>query len=355
MRSTVEFVIYFYLAVCALLLIFNILYIFRSKLQASAQKKRIEVWRKAIQQTGSSYLISQTDLKTLEKPEELTAFFNALSDTVLKEKDASVFFISNASQIQQLAVHYGKLSSMERAFMAYVIASFHEPGAPNAKMLSEIMLGYLEQSTVFCRENVLHALYALGSEQAVEHAFEILNEKGWYHNAKLISDGLVLFTGDKTSLAKRLFKHRMEFEDSLMVGTVQFMSSFESGEISDLLLEALDKESALSLEVRFAIVRYFQRHVREEAKPVLLELLAHDSKSAGSLSVAAASALAFYGCGTVKEALLQALHSPNWYVRRNAAMSLQKMDLTDQDVEMIRQSHDRYALEMLTYAKEVSA
>ena len=57
----------------------------------------------------------------------------------------------------------------------------------------------------------------------------------------------------------------------------------------------------------------------------------------------------------VKEAILQALNSPNWYVRRNAAMSLQKMDLTDQDVEMIRQSHDRYALEMLTYAKEVSA
>ena len=213
------------------------------------------------------------------------------------------------------------------------------------------MLSYLEDSTVYCRENVLHALYALGRPQALEHAFEILNQRGWYHNPKLIADGMASFTGDKTALVLRLWKHRGEWEESLNVGTVQFAMSLTDPALDEAFYQALDAE-VLTTEVRFALVRYFQRHPYEPVRHVLYRLLDTQDAQDSQLAVAAAAALQLYPGEDTRQHLKQALHSRSWYVRHNAASSLNRLGITPEDMEEIRQSGDRYALEMLQYVIE---
>ena len=56
---------------------------------------------------------------------------------------------------------------MEQAFFAYVIAAFHPAIGDRQSPLLECLLNYLENSTVYSRENILNALYALGSIQTV--------------------------------------------------------------------------------------------------------------------------------------------------------------------------------------------
>lgn len=362
MRSIVENVIYFYLFICIVLLVFNILYIFRSKWTKRARERRIAAWRAALGKAPEEAQLSRKQLKKLEQVEQLTALSAVLEEAVFHTPKAAAFFKNNAQGLQMLALHYGKRAAMERAFFAYVIASFHTSDVGNNDMLAEILLSYLDRSTVFCRENVLQALYALGREQAVEHAFDLLNERGQYHNSKLISDGMIRFTGDPEALALRLWKHRGEWEEPLIVGVVQFAAQFPSESISTAFSEALEKEP-LPNEIRFALIRYFGRHVKASVQPILIHYLKTPSNEERQLAIPAASVLSAYPGEETKQALMEALKSRNWYVRRNAAMSLRRMGITEENREAVRQSGDRYAQEMLEYAfgigaaakKEVSA
>lgn len=52
------------------------------------------------------------------------------------------------------------------------------------------------------------------------------------------------------------------------------------------------------------------------------------------------------------EALLQAMRSPNWYVRCNASESLEAHQLSDTDLLEVTAGSDRYAREMLLYRLE---
>ena len=64
------------------------------------------------------------------------------------------------------------------------------------------------------------------------------------------------------------------------------------------------------------------------------------------------SALAGYSGERVIDALKNALHSANWYVRYAAAVSLEALQVTYDDLIDIMNGNDRYAREMITYRLE---
>ena len=220
---------------------------------------------------------------------------------------------------------------MERAFFAYVVASYHPPLADEYDPLVETLLGYLDSSTVYCRENVLSALYALGSCQGVEHVYSILNE--W----------------DKETLVRRLWQHRREWDEALVTAVVQFAAMLPGDDFAPPFLNALEREK-LPLELRFSLVRYFQRHACPQAEPMLLRLMEVHTGEQGQLAIAAAASLSAYRSPAARQALKDALHSRNWHIRYNAAASLGRLGLDGDEVEEIRASGDRYAMEMLDYA-----
>lgn len=344
MRSAVEFVVAFYLFICVMLMVFNLLYMARSSIIARHREARVRAWERVIREDGANFVLDDAQVGKLKRIGNLTGFNAALANLELDQDALNTFFLNNAHQIQELAIAYGGKSAMERAFMAYFIASFHCSSMPNRTMLAEILLSYLDDSTVFCRENVFQALNSLGSSQALEHAFEILNENRWYHSPKLISDGMANFTGDKERLAKRLWNNHGHWQEPLNVATVQFASSLKSNCMDEPFMHALTHEET-TLEVRFALLRYFQHHPTDEARSILLKCLEDDN----DLAIVAAAALGSYEGADVKEALKHTLRSRNWYVRHNSAQSLVRLGFTEDDRREIEQSGDRYALEMLEY------
>ncbi len=217
-------------------------------------------------------------------------------------------------------------------------------------MLAEILLGYLENSTVYCRENVLCALYALGNGPAVEHAFEVLNEHGWYHHSRLLSDGMAKFSGSKAELVRRLWRHRSQWADFLVVAVVQFAAGLQEAFFEEFL-PGLEEEQ-LSQEVRFALVRYFGHHICPECKPILLRFLQTGDGGESGLAIVAASALARYHGEDTLLGLMLALHSRVSDVRRYAAASLAALGISEESMAEIRADGDRYAIEMLEYMTE---
>ena len=98
---------------------------------------------------------------------------------------------------QTLALKYAKKDSMSRAFLLISYLSIHRVMEMKFVPIMRILISYLDDSTIYCRENVLNALCALGNIQAVENALQILNDNHWFHHKKLLSDGLATFSGDK--------------------------------------------------------------------------------------------------------------------------------------------------------------
>ena len=341
MRLSVESVIYLYLFVCVALMVFNILYIFRSTWVEKQRERRIRRWEARLD-AGN---ITEKDVSRLRRISQMTAFSAALERKGFVTEE---WFHSHLNLVQTLALAYQNRPAMERAFIAYWIASFHTPVGREQAMLPQIMLSYLDDSTVFCRENTLHALYALGHAMAVEHALQVMSDRQYYHNPKLLSDGMMTYTGDARDLVDRLWKHRMEWEECIVVSVVQYASMLKTAHWVEPFLAEL-RDEKVSLEILFSLIRYFQRHVYAPALPALLHLAQTDEPGEADLKVAAVSALQNYEGDDVHETLLKALKDRNWYVRRNAAQSLLKRGIQEDDLASIRQTGDRYALEMLEY------
>lgn len=354
MRLPVRAVIFFYIFICVVLLLFNLLYIFRSGSVKRRQKQRIQRWETYLDSflEGSPVWDSGELLRRLKDTEELTAFFTAMeSRKDMQPEEAVRFFQENRPLILELAGVYQKKDAMEQAFFAYVIASFYPPVGDKGDPLAEQLLSYLDGSTVYSRENVLNALSALGSAQSVEHAFILMSQRGWYHDPRLLSDGLTRFQGDQDALANRLWKNRRQLSECFQVGLIRFADTLSGDSFAENFLKALETEQ-FPAETRFALVRYFRRHPIPYAKPVLLQLLKGDSEGKRDLSIAAAASLAAYPDGETRQALKDALHSQNWYVRQNAARSLKTMGVTWEEVRT-GSGGDRYAADMLEYIFEV--
>lgn len=350
MRLPVRAVIYFYIFICVVLLLFNLLYIFRSGSIKRRQRRKTQHWEK--------YLVSFAEGAPMWEPgelfhrlknvQELMAFYEAMeSREQVQPGAAAAFFQEHHPVVLELAREYGEKDTMEQAFFAYVIAAFHPTIGDQRSPLLEQLLNYLDRSTVYSRENVLNALYALGNIQSVEHAFLLMSQRGWYHDPRLLADGLNRFRGEKEALANRLWSCRGQLIECFQVGTIRFAEVLGGDHFSEAFLRALETEE-LPAETQFTLVRYFRRHAAPYAQPVLLHLLKGESEGKRELSIAAAAALASYPDEKTRQALKGALHSPNWYVRQNAARSLKVQGVT-WEVCGIDPGVDRYATEMLEY------
>lgn len=350
MPLTAEKLIYLYFFICILLLAFNAVYLGQTKRQLRSNPKRVRTWSLDLLAVELGLSSPARLIRRARRTKGLLLLHEALSIRA-QEAPAAVhaFFRSNWQAIRDLALVYGKRSAMERAFFAYVIASHAPPLEAERDPLVEILLGYLDGSTVYCRENVLNALYALGSSRGVEHALTIFSEQGWRHDPRLLSDGMARFAGDPSALVRRLWQHRALWLECLTAGVVRFAATLPGDGFCAPFLTAL-REEAPPLEVRFALVRYFQRHPDPQAEPLLLELLEALTPASEQLAPAAANVLSAYPGEVVRQALLRAMHSRNWYIRYNAAQALGRLGLSWEEAECLRADGDRYAAEMLDYA-----
>lgn len=350
MRLPVKAVIYFYIFICVVLLLFNLLYICRSSCVKRQQRRKVQHWKIYLNSLAEGMPIWRASelFRRLKNVQELMAFYEAMQSREQERPgEAASFFQRYPSTILELAREYGEADTMDQAFFAYVIAAFHPTIGDRRSPLLEQLLNYLDDSTVYSRENVLNALYILGNIQSLEHAFLLMSQRGWYHDPRLLSDGLNRFQGEKEALVNRLWSCRSQLIECFQVGVIRFAEALGGDHFAEAFLRALETEELLT-ETQFTLVRYFRRHAVPHAQPVLLRLLKGESGGKQELAIAAAAALASYLDEKTRQALKEALHSPNWYVRQNAAHSLKTLGVTWEECG-IDSNTDRYATEMLEY------
>ncbi|MGN0613614.1 MAG: hypothetical protein ACI4JB_06895 [Porcipelethomonas sp.] len=178
-----------------------------------------------------------------------------------------------------------------------------------------------------------------------------MEQTGNYHNSKLLSDGLLLFKGDREELAWVLWNHRKEFSIPLILPVMKFIR-FLSGSFRREFYNVL-KNKKENKELRLEAIRYFRKYPYEPARDVLYEMLSEENTSQWEYAALSASSLSAYPGDETAERLKKTLYSPNWYVRLNSALSLvSELEVSPADLSDIYFGEYNSAREILEYVAQ---
>ena len=352
----VETLIYAYLAICGAMIIFNIVCVFAFRRRDKNLTVYSDMFTKTVGEqirrleAGGQVEKKHCDMlmKKLGRVDYLMALDETL-ETMYRENPLAVskYIQSLSSVFVCLALEYGKKSTLKATYFPYFIKKYKVFHNHNISVVSDVMLEMVRQPSLYCRENALQALYSIGDCDQIIKALKIIDRSGYYHNAKMITDGLTTFDGDLKRLAEKLWHFYMTCKEEMKVAILNYFR-FRSGDHCERMLEIMT-EPDQSQEICYACIRYFGKYHYEPAYPFLTAYAEYDRDGRWEYAAIAVSALANYPCDKTVDILKRQIHSHYWHVRCNASESLQCMGLGYEELIDVFEGTDRYAGEILRY------
>lgn len=356
----VETMIYAYLAVCASMILFNCVCIFTFRRRDQSRRNHssrlekdilLQLARledgKAVEQRHREYLyktlVTVRGLRVLDETLEHMLEQGSKNVWVYLEKIAPVF--------TYLVLENRYRDSMQLTYFAYVVQKYQIIRNQPFHIILEPMMELLEEPGLYSRENALQAIYSVGDCGLVLRALHEVDGNGYFHYPKLLTDGLLTFPGDQKRLAGELWNDFETFSIPMQTVILDYIR-FSGTELSRELL-ALLTDSHRDDELRFSCIRYFGRNPYEPAYPLLLDFAEQATEHRWEYAAIAVSALASYPGEHTIEVLKAALGNANWYIRFNAAKSLETFHLSYLELSDIMEGKDRYAREILQYWMDI--
>lgn len=356
----VETLIYAYLAICVSMILFNIacMFVFEArdhklvkrslKLEHTVEEQFVRV------ENGGHVSSSHKDYlcKKLRKVPHLMAFDETMERLRQTSPQVTATYLKEVCSVfVYLMTVYSKKSELKAAYFPYIVYKYGIMENTSLASVNKQLLNMVRSQSLYCRENALKALYSTGDVAAVMEAIHILDRSDVYHNPKLLTDGLLLFAGSHSLLCEQIWDEFDSFSADMRVALLNYMR-FQSGEHGDPMLTLLKNEKE-NTEIHFACIRYFGKYPDPEAYPMLLQFVENEKDQTWEYAAIAATALASYPGRQTEEALKACLGSRNWYVRLNAAKSLEQLGLGYAQMMDIFEGSDRYAAEILRYCMDM--
>lgn len=356
----VETLIYAYLAICTSMILFNCacVFVFRRRdvsLQRKSRGLETEILRqmermeagKAVEESHKHYL-----QKKLLRVGNLLAFDETL-ERLLSQKPEDVWkYIREISPVfTYLALENKYRSPVKITYFAYVVGKYRVIEGRPVNLIIDIMMKLLQEPSLYCRENALHAIYSCGDCGCVLQALKVVDGNKTFHHPKLLTDGLLTFTGDHDRLAALLWREFDSFSVQMKVVILDYIR-FSGKNMCKELLELM-ADGRQDDELRFSCIRYFGKYAYTPAYPLLISFAENEGELRWEYTAIAATALAAYPGERTIEVLKGCLSRSNWYIRFNAAKSLEQFHLTYAELNDVFDGRDRYAREILQYRMDV--
>lgn len=358
---SIETMIYAYLAICASMIVFNCVCVLAfHRRNRVLEKRSSHLEKKILEQIqrldeGKEVEKSHLDLlrKKMVRTNHLMAFDETLDRLQGQKAEEVRQYLSQISPVfTYLAMENKYRGSMKITYFAYVIQKYHVIEGKPVSAIIHVMMKLLEEDSLYCRENALRAIYSTGDCGCVLDALRVVDRNPVFHHAKLLTDGLLTFRGDQTQLARDLWGAFEQFSVQMRVVILDYIRFSGVDMCREMLtLLADDRQDD---EIRFSCLRYFGKFHYEEAFPLLESFAENKRDSRWEYAAIAATALAAYPCEHSIEVLKKDLGSANWYIRFNAAKSLETFHLTYLELSDVMDGNDRYAREILQYRMDLA-
>ncbi len=250
-----------------------------------------------------------------------------------------------------LTLKYGRKDRIEAAYFPYIIKKYRLIEGQPFSAVIDSMYDLLNESSIYCRENAMQAIYSTGNADFVIKALKIINDSDSFFHEKILADGLLSFTGDHAELCGKIINEFDSFSNEMKVSLMNFLR-FDSGDYAEFAFGMLEDDTAND-EVRYSCIRYLGKYRYEPARQYLQRLSDKSSRLKWEYSAIASSALAIYPGEDTIALLKRNLYSENWYIRFNSSQSLERLGLTYLDLIDVMEGKDRYASEILRYRFDV--
>ena len=286
--------------------------------------------------------------KKLKKINNLMAFDKTLEELFAQDPQRTRDYLRQLlSVFTYLTLEYKKKSEIQTAYFPYIIHKYKVFQGQPISIVMDTILELVHSPSLYVRENALQAIYSIGSVEFTINALWILNESSYYHHSKMITDGLLNFSGDTKQLGERLWDNFDRFSNRMQRVIVDYFR-FSSPDHQERILELLTSQCADD-EVAYSCIRYFGKYAYPPAYPVLTDIIERYQYNQWIYTAITASALANYPGDRTVAILKELLHSPNWHVRSNASQSLMALGLDYTDMIDVFEGRDRYASEIMRY------
>lgn len=347
----VEILIYAYLAVCASMIVFNIVCIFIFRRKDKNIRNRSIDFTDIIEYQLDQGTIDEKHKgflrKKLKKINHMMAFDDALEKLYAQRPEDIKKYISDLSSVFVfLTFKYNEKEQIQAAYFPYIVKKYHVFRGAGIPIVLDTLMELVKEQNLYCRENALQALYSIGDADSVIEALKLMDRVENFHHGKMIADGLLCFTGRVDELDKKLWKNLDGFSIALKQAILDYFR-FSSGEHKEKILQIMI-DPAENQEFRISAIRYFAKYHYEPALAHLYSFATEDSP-VWEYRAIAASALGNYPADETEALLKKLLSDRNWYVRYNAADSLERLGIRYEEMIDIFEGRDRYAAEMLRY------
>ncbi|MBQ8892088.1 MAG: HEAT repeat domain-containing protein [Bacilli bacterium] len=347
-------VIYIYLAIIILLILFNLGYIIYEKIINKKISNNTSKYKKIILNDLKHKKINQNSIdyfsRKLKNINNLRAYNSVITELIkTKSKKMDEYFNKYAVIFNRLSYHYIKYESMKKAYFAYVIRTCYFKKEVASGQVIDFIFSIIKDKSIYARENAMLFLYTNGCEELVVDALKIICKNNLYYNQILLANDLLKFRGNEKRLKDKLLLNYDNFSDEFKISIINYFRFSKSNDYLQFFLTKLENRN-INKEVYLALLRLFGKYKEENALKYLLESLNLKGDELFEYRLVSASSLKIYQSDVVKNALINALKDKNWFVRKNAALSLANFELSDDDLREI--NSDRYAKEMLDFIME---
>ncbi len=356
----IETLLFVYLFICTSMIVFNIVTgIILKQKDKKTNKVSNNFYKKITEQIDivkAGGKISKKHRKYLMKKlghvGNMIAFDKILEKYYNKDGSSVLEYLSQlGGVIVYLTIKYGKKGRIETAYFAYIVKKYHLIENRALGTVAYAMIEILDETSIYCRENAMQALYTTGDAGCVIKALKKIDESGLFFHEKLLADGMLEFTGNHDELCEKLIKNFFEFTEEMQVALLNFIR-FDSGDYAEFAFELLKNQNTGD-EVCYACIRYLGKYHLDGAYEHLKFLADKDNGLKWEYCAIASTALAIYPGDDTISLLKRNLYSKNWYIRFNSSQSLERLGLTYLDLIDVMEGKDRYATEILRYRFDI--
>jgi len=343
-----------FMITCIALMVFNFVIIRRSQGRNEPSSRRVKKWRTLLHKHIVLNAGKESDsishekylLRKLPNTENFVVYYLVLQEIQNEyPEEYKAYTEDKYVTFQKLSLKYAQKTGIARAFFADFICNFPRIAGDTPEQLVNILITYIDDSSIHCRTNVLRALCSIGHVQGVINTIQVINEKSLFMHNKLLTNELLNFRGNRDELAEHLWRECYQWNVDTNVSVVQYITAFSNAYVKSFMPTLQD--SSVNPEIRIAIIRYYARYRFDPARTVLIKFI--DNPTDINLSIVSASALALYPSQDTFATLRRSLSSANWHVRFNSASTLARLGGKVYLADILSTETDRYAKDIVTY------
>lgn len=352
----IEVLIYAYFLITILCILKRLEKKIRNHIKEKRQVKKKKIYEEEVKdeinRLKTKKRISEEHILLMQKELKKTSNLYILEDILTEQREkkpenVEKYCIAISPLFQILINEYKEKDSVQKAYFMHVLLEFPSLMQNDDNSINYAMMHFVFDKSIYARENAMLFFYRKGLEHPVVNSLKKISKRNLHYSSKLLTDDLLTFTGNEKSLISLLLAEFNELKENFQVAIINYIRLNDADKKEDIYQKLISRKYEKNVEL--AMIRYFSNNKYDPIVNFLTTIMKDKDMFSSEYRIVTASTLKTYDSKETRKLLVNGLCDKNFYVRKNSAVSLSKMDVSMEELKNAMKVEDKFAREMLEY------